>query len=205
MRDGPMRGQRHRVPAVACPPGALEHFSGALTAHLGASRSRRSGAEIMSTRRSRGVASQRRAHSPCVPARERLGRAADQLLDDGCGGKEVLDDARALARVERKRLHIAGRAADRGGGAVAVQAAAVGCARDDVPLALPPRNSPRFLPPPAEPADLAPLCDSLTRKRKRMTLSRGACSSRAAASPRPRGTLPCGLNAELVPVGSRHS
>src|SRR4029450_10406723 len=81
-----------------------------------------------------------RLNSLCVRTRERLGRAADQFLDDGRGGKEVLDDAGALTCVERKRLHIPGRAATRGSRPVAVQATAVGCARDDVPLARAPRG-----------------------------------------------------------------
>jgi len=61
-----------------------------------------------------------------VNAPERLSGTPDQLIDNGRGGPDILDDACALARVVRQSLHIASCPSHRDFGTVAIQAGAIG-------------------------------------------------------------------------------
>lgn len=54
-----------------------------------------------------GLAGGRRGSALHVNAAERLSGTPDQLVNNGRGGPDILDDACALARVVRQGLHIA--------------------------------------------------------------------------------------------------
>lgn len=66
--------------------------------------------------------------------KERLGRPADQLIDDlGCG-QELVDEGGPLAGVQRQRLHVAAGPMHGGRRVVAMDVAAVGRLRQPVAL-----------------------------------------------------------------------